>query len=170
VPLDNVNKICKEVFMFELDIPGFGPLRLEHLVSDFTGTLSVDGGLVEGVRERLNKISEFLKIHILTADTFGKAGEELKGINCDVHILRGEDHDVQKEEYVKRLGPEGVMAIGNGNNDRRMLRIARVGVVVCLPEGCSRDALTSGDILVRTPIDALDLLLNPKRLKATLRY
>jgi len=156
--------------MFELDIPGFGPLRLEHLVSDFTGTLSVDGRLVDGIRERLNRVSEFLKVHILTADTFGRAGEELRGINCDVHILKGEDHDVQKEEYVKRLGPEGVIAIGNGNNDRRMLRIARVGIAVCLPEGCSRDALTSGDILVHTPIDALDLLLYPKRLKATLRF
>ncbi|MDA8340449.1 MAG: hypothetical protein M0Z70_14210 [Nitrospiraceae bacterium] len=31
--------------MFELDIPGFGFIRLEHLVSDFTGTLSVDGNL-----------------------------------------------------------------------------------------------------------------------------
>ncbi len=29
--------------MFELDIPGFGSVRLEYLVSDFTGTLSVDG-------------------------------------------------------------------------------------------------------------------------------
>lgn len=29
--------------MFELDIQGFGFVRLEHLVSDFTGTLSVDG-------------------------------------------------------------------------------------------------------------------------------
>lgn len=27
--------------MFEIDIPGFGFVRLEHLVSDFTGTLSV---------------------------------------------------------------------------------------------------------------------------------
>jgi soluble P-type ATPase len=156
--------------MFKLDIPGFGPLRLKHLVSDFTGTLSVDGRLVDGIRERLNRVSGFLKVHILTADTFGRAGEELRGINCDVHILRGEDHDVQKGEYVRRLGPERVIAIGNGNNDRRMLRVARVGVAVCLPEGCSRDALTSGDILVHTPIDALDLLLNPKRLKATLRY
>ncbi len=35
--------------MFELDIPGFGSVRLEHLVSDFTGTLSVDGKLFPGV-------------------------------------------------------------------------------------------------------------------------
>jgi hypothetical protein len=29
--------------MFELDIPGFGNVILKHLVTDFTGTLSVDG-------------------------------------------------------------------------------------------------------------------------------
>jgi len=156
--------------MFELDIPGFGLIRLEHLVSDFTGTLSVDGKLVTGVRERLSRIAEFLNIHILTADTFGRAREELRGINCEVHILTGEDHDIQKEEYVKRLGPDKVIAFGNGNNDRRMLRAAKVGIAVCLNEGCSIDALESADIAVNSPLDALDLLLNPKRLKATLRF
>ncbi len=40
--------------MFELDIPGFGLIKLEHLVSDFTGTLSVDGVLLPGVKKRLN--------------------------------------------------------------------------------------------------------------------
>lgn len=39
--------------MFELDIPGFGLIKLEHLVSDFTGTLSVDGGLFAGSKETL---------------------------------------------------------------------------------------------------------------------
>lgn len=29
--------------LLEINIPGFGPVRLEHFVSDFTGTLSVDG-------------------------------------------------------------------------------------------------------------------------------
>ncbi|GAB4538220.1 MAG: HAD family hydrolase [Thermodesulfovibrionia bacterium] len=156
--------------MFELDIPGFGQVRLRHLVSDFTGTLSVDGRLIPEVKDRLNRIAGFLKIHILTADTFGMARKELEGIDCEVHILTGDDHDIQKEDYVKGLCPEEVIAIGNGNNDRRMLRAARIGVVVCLPEGCSRDAITSGDIIVSSPIDGLDLLLNPKRLKATLRF
>lgn len=59
--------------MFELDIPGFGNVRFEHLVSDFTGTLSVGGRLLPGVKERLNKIAEILRVHILTADTFGTA-------------------------------------------------------------------------------------------------
>lgn len=156
--------------MFELDIPGFGFISLKHLVSDFTGTLSVDGRLVPGVRERLDRISEFLSIHILTADTFGKAKEELKGIKCDVYILEGEDHDIQKEEYIKRLGIDNVIAFGNGNNDRRMLKAARIGIAVMLDEGCSCEALRSADIVVKSIIDGLDLLFNPKRLKATLRF
>lgn len=156
--------------MHELEIPGFGALRLEHLVSDFTGTLSVDGKLLPGVAERLNRIGEFLTVHILTADTFGMAKAELEGVNCRVHILEGEAHDVQKETYIQKLGPEGVVALGNGNNDRRMLKTARVGIALLLEEGCSVDAVTSANILVRSTVDALDLLLNPRRMKATLRF
>jgi len=156
--------------MFELDVPGFGQIRLEHMVSDFTGTLSVDGRLLPGVKDRLNKISEFLQIHILTADTFGMAKTELEGIKCDIHILTGDNHDIQKERYLTNLGTEKVIAFGNGNNDRLMLKIAKIGVAVCMNEGCSIDAMKSADILVTSAVDALDLLLNTKRLKATLRF
>lgn len=156
--------------MFELDIPGFGLVRLEHLVSDFTGTLSVDGRLLPGVRERLNKLTEILKVHILTADTFGMAQAELANTRCIVHILEGKEHDVQKEDYVKQLGQDSVIALGNGNNDRRMLKAARIGIAVCLKEGCAIDAITSANIMVTSTTDALDLPLNHKRLKATLRF
>jgi len=56
-----------------------------------------------------------------------------------------------------------------GHSDAKMLRAAKVGIVVCLKEGCSVEALKAAKILVRSPIDAIDLLLNPKRLTATLR-
>lgn len=156
--------------MFEIDIPGFGPVKLEHLVSDFTGTLSVDGRLLPDVKERLNKIAKFLKVHILTADTFGMAMAELGGINCEIRILEGENHDAKKEEYIKKLGSEKVIAFGNGNNDRKMLKTAKIGIAVCLKEGCAADAIKSADIMVTSIIDGFDLLLNPKRLKATLRF
>ena len=156
--------------MLEIDIPGFGIVRLEHLVSDFTGTLSVDGRLLPGVKNQLNKIVEFLRIHILTADTFGKARAELEGINCEIHILEGENYDIQKEEYVKKLGVDKVVALGNGNNDRRMLKTARLGIAVSEGEGCAVDAMMAADIHVRSASDGLNLLLNQKRCKATLRY
>ncbi len=156
--------------MFELDIPGFGHILLEHLVSDFTGTLSVDGRLMPGVKERLNRIAEFMQIHILTADTFGMATQELEGVNCEIHIIEGSEHDLQKEVYVKKLGLDTAIALGNGNNDRKMLQVAKIGIAVCLNEGCAVDAIKAADILVTSTTDALDLLLHPKRLKATLRF
>jgi soluble P-type ATPase len=156
--------------MLEIDVPGFGLITLNHFVSDFTGTLSVDGKLLPGLKGRLNSIAKFLKIYVLTADTFGMAREELKGIHCEVLILDGEKLDVQKEIFVKKLGADRVAALGNGNNDRRMLKVAGLGISVIEKEGCAADALRASDIHVRSAIDGLDLLLNPKRCKATLRF
>ncbi len=93
--------------MLEVDIPGFGALQLEHLVSDFTGTLSVDA--------------------------------------------------------------DRVVAIGNGANDRRMLRVSRLGIAVLESEGCATDAMLNADILVRSIHEGLLLLLNPLRIAATLK-
>jgi soluble P-type ATPase len=156
--------------MIDIEIPGYGSVKLEHLVSDFTGTLSVDGVLLPAVGEQLNEIAKVLKVHILTADTFGKAEAELKGIDCEIHILTGQDHDVQKEEYVKRLGNRKVVAFGNGNNDRKMLKSARLGIAVSEGEGCAVDAIMSADVHVTSAKDGLGLLLNPTKCKATLRF
>ncbi len=156
--------------MLLIDVPGFGLLQLEHLVSDFTGTLSVDGSLLPGVREQLRRISEILQIHILTADTFGMARQELWDIPCEVHILMGERHDIQKQQFVEGLGADRVVAFGNGNNDRAMLKSARVGIAVTEGEGCATDAIIAADVHVASARSGLDLLLNPKRLKASLRF
>ena len=155
--------------MIEIDIPGSDTLKLEHFVTDFSGTLSEDGIVLPGVREKLQALSEKLQIHVLTSDTFGRAKEELKGLNCIVHVLEGEGHTAQKEKYVLVLGPEKVAAVGNGNNDALMLRAAGLSIAVCLKEGCSVTALEASRILVHSPLDAIDLLLFPKRLTATLR-
>jgi P-type E1-E2 ATPase len=156
--------------MIELEIPGFGSVKLKNLVSDFTGTLSFNGKLIPGVKEKLNELADQLTIHVLTSDTFGTAKEELKDIKCDVRVLDGEYHDLQKEEYVEKLGTSTVVAFGNGNNDRKMLRAARIGIAVTEGEGCAVDILMAGDVHVKGIINGLDLLLNIKRLKATLRY
>lgn len=156
--------------MFQLEIPGFGEVQLEYLVSDYTGTLSFDGRLLPGLAEKIKRVSEILEIHILTADTFGMAREQLEGLPVKVKVLEGPRHDLQKQEYVRKLGPDKVIALGNGMNDRFMLKEARIGVGILLGEGIAAEALQNADILVLSPLDAFDLLLNPKRLKATLRY
>ncbi len=111
-----------------------------------------------------------MSIHILTADTFGRVREALIGVSCQIHILTGPDQDVQKEDYVKKIGPEEVIALGNGNNDRLMLKTARVGVAVLEEEGCAVQAVRGAHIQVRSALSALSLLLHPLRMKATLRF
>ncbi len=156
--------------MIEIDIPGFGVVKLLHLVSDFTGTLSFNGRLIQGVKERLNALSESMEIHVLTSDSFGTAKEELQDVKCETHVLEGEYHDLQKEEYIEKIGAVSTVAFGNGNNDRKMLRVSRIGIAVTEKEGSAVDILMAGDIHVTSITAGLDLLLNPTRLKATLRY
>ncbi len=155
--------------MLEIEIPTKEKIYLKYLVSDFTGTLSVDGVLIPGVKEKLNEIAKILEIHILTADTFGKAKYALEGICAKVCILNPGNEDIQKEKYVKKLGENLVIALGNGRNDRRMLKKAKIGIAIMLEEGCAIETLLNADIVVKSPIDALDLILNPKRLIAVLR-
>ena len=85
--------------MIKVEIPGSDFLELEHFVTDFSGTLSEDGIILPGVKEKLNKLSEKLTIHVLTSDTFGRAREELHGVNCIIHVLEGNGHIFQKEKY-----------------------------------------------------------------------
>lgn len=153
----------------DFEIPGFGSLRLDHLVLDYNGTLALDGRPLPGARPRLERLARSLRIHVITADTFGKARSGLRGVTCKLEILTGGGEDRAKAAYVRRLGANRVACIGNGRNDRLMLRVARVGIVVVQSEGASVEAAAAADLLVPSVTDALDLLLKPRRLTATLR-
>ena len=156
--------------MLEIKIPGFGFMKLEHLVCDFTGTLSVDGKLLPGVQACIGKITTMLSIHVVTNDTFGSAMAELEGLECKVVVMTGGEADIQKENYVKQLGADNVVSIGNGNNDRRMLKVARLGIAVIGEEGCSAHAIMAADIVVKNVLDGFEMLFNPKRCIASLRF
>lgn len=155
--------------MLEIGIPEFGILRLDHLVLDYNGTISLDGQLFPQVKEKLTQLSQKLKIHVLTADTFGTARSQLADVPCEVHVMAEAEQDVQKELYVNALGALEVVAFGNGRNDRRMLNAVLLGIAVLGREGCAVDALQAADLCISDIGDGLDLLLNPKRLEATLK-
>jgi soluble P-type ATPase len=50
-----------------------------------------------------------------------------------------------------------------------MLRNAAMGMAVLQAEGFSREALLAADVVTSSILDALDLILHPLRLTATLR-
>jgi soluble P-type ATPase len=155
--------------MLAIDIPGYRVLRLEHLVLDYNGTLACDGVLLDGVRDRLNALVSVLHIHILTADTFGKARTQLVDVPCGLSVLPMEDQDRRKLEYIQRLGPETTVCVGNGRNDRLMLQEAGLGIAVVQTEGAAAQTVLAADVLVPDILTALDLLTHPLRLVATLR-
>lgn len=155
--------------MISIEIPGMGPILLNHIVLDFNGTIATDGILIPGVREKLNTLSNLLDVHILTADTFGTAREACSSIKGTVTVLTEKTGTPEKEKLVRRLGEERVVAVGNGMNDCLMLRAAALGILVMGSEGACSQAITSADIVVRDILDGLDMLINPKRLIATLR-
>ena len=152
--------------MIRIEIPQRGLLELHHAVFDINGTLAVDGKPIPNVVAALSSLASFLSIHLLTAGTHGnlKELEETFGFPLQI-ISNGEE----KAWYVQQLGPENVIAFGNGANDAGMLRLAAIGIAVLAAEGVAISALQAADILAPGPIDAIELVLKPKRLVATLR-
>ena len=155
--------------MWTLDIPGFKTLELNFLVLDYNGTLGIDGKLIPGVKERLISLSENIEIHIVTADTFGRAAQELEGIPVSLKILAAENQALAKKNHIQNLDSNHVVAIGNGRNDRLMLQEAALGIAFIQEDAASAESILAADLVCKSITDALDLLKNPKRLVASLR-
>ena len=155
--------------MIRIEIPGKGAIEAEHLVLDYNGTLAIDGSLIEGVKEKLNILAEKINIHVLTADTFGAAANNLKEVRCKLTVLSGDKQALQKQQFIKQLGNKKVIAIGNGLNDMLMLKNAVLGIAIIQKEGASSKTLFNADIVCKNISDALDLFMNPLRIVATLR-
>ena len=156
--------------MIEPEVPGWGSPRIAHLVLDVNGTLSLDGDLLPGVPERVAALRRLVEVHLVSADTWGRLDDISAALGVvGVRVRRGEPESPQKAAYVRDLGPTSVVAIGNGANDEGMLREAALGIVVLGPEGLAASALDAAELVVGSIDDALDLLLNPRRLTATLR-
>ena len=155
--------------MLQIDIPSRGALELVHLVLDLNGTIALDGEMLPGVAERLVALAESLTIHLVTADTHGKAVAIASRLGIELACIEPGDEVRQKRTLVQRLGAEQVVAVGNGANDGAMLRAAALGIAVLGAEGLAVEALRSADVVAAGIEDALDLLLRPKRLVATLR-
>ena len=65
--------------MIEIIIPGGETLRIEYLVLDLNGTLTLDGSPISGVAERLERLQRRLSVYLLTADMYGTAAKLADG-------------------------------------------------------------------------------------------
>lgn len=152
-----------------VNIPGTGELTLAHLVLDYNGTLAVDGSLLPAVPERIEALSTKLTVHVVTADTFGSVRNAVEKLPLKLTVLPPGAQDRTKADMVAALGAAHCCAVGNGRNDRLMLQVAALGIAVVQGEGAAAATLAAADVITNDIATALDLLLFPTRLQATLR-
>jgi P-type E1-E2 ATPase len=155
--------------MIELTIPGRGELRLQHLVMDVNGTLALDGQLLDGVSKRLASLRDRLTLHLLTADTHGRQKVIDEQLGLTASRIAGGNEPAKKAEYVRCLGADSVIAVGQGANDALMLKESAIGICVISQEGVAVETLLAADLLCPDIYSALDLLDKPLRLIASLR-
>ena len=155
--------------MLAIHIPPDENLRLEHLCLDLNGTLTCNGKLIPGVAERLEILKDKLDIHVITADTYGNAAAILEGLPVSVNVIAENRQGETKRDIVRGLGASVTAGIGNGYNDRFMLATCALSIAVIEGEGCSKNAVEAARITTRSINDALDMLIYPKRVTATLR-
>lgn len=155
--------------MLTIDIPGRDQIRAGHLVLDYNGTIALDGALLPGVAERITALAARLAVHVLTADTHMSCAGELAGLPVTISVVAGAPEDAAKLAYVRELGAASCICIGNGMNDRHMLESCGLGIAVVGDEGAALRACAAADLVAPGIIQALDLLIQDKRLLATLR-
>jgi soluble P-type ATPase len=153
----------------EINIPGKGLLEISDIILDYNGTVAVDGILIPGMENILNELSKEFRIHIITADTFGIAESELEGIKCNFMILGPGNQSEGKLKYLLETGKENTACIGNGKNDRLMLKESILGIAVIQAEGAFTETVISSDIICPDIFSALEFFRKPKRLIATMR-
>lgn len=103
---------------------------------------------------------------MLTADTFARARGQLRDLPVSLTIVAT---GLDKASFVRAVGPERTIAVGNGHNDVPMMKLAALRIAVVGPEGAGARLLPHADVVVSDVRDGLDLLIHPLRLKATLR-
>jgi soluble P-type ATPase len=150
-------------------IPGRETVEIKNVLFDYNGTIAIDGQLIEGVAESINELSADFNFHVITADTFGSVNNALKDVTCTVIKIPKQNQDQTKFEYLLKLGKETTLCVGNGRNDKLILKESVIGIAVIQDEGTSTDTLMASNIICKSIMDVFEFLKKPDRLKATLR-
>ncbi len=148
----------------KVDVPNYGSVEFKTVLFDLNGTLGESGRVSEEVKHLLKRLAEEYTVVVLSADTFGTLEEELRGLPVRIERVSSGS---EKAEIAKGYAP--YVAIGNGNNDVAMLEGAELAFCVLGSEGATIDALLASDVVVKDVNDAIAMLLDERKLIATLR-
>ena len=152
-----------------VEIPGRETLEIKDIVFDYNGTIAIDGKLIGDVSKNINELSSSFNFYVITADTYGTVKKELENTNCKVITIPALSQDMAKLNFVKELGLNTCLSVGNGRNDKLMLKETILGIAILQDEGLCTGTLLNSDILVKSIFDVFAFLKDSNRLIATLR-
>ncbi|RXJ97444.1 ATPase P [Malaciobacter molluscorum] len=153
----------------KIDIPNKESFELKNIVFDYNGTIAIDGKIIDGVSKNIDELSNLFDFYVITADTYGSVENELKNTNCKVITISKDKQDEKKLQFIKKINPKTVLSVGNGRNDKLMLKESIIGISILQDEGLCTQTLLSSDILVNSIFDVFSFLKDKNRLIATLR-
>jgi P-type E1-E2 ATPase len=148
-------------------VPEVGEIEIKTIVLDLNGTLSVNGKILDGVKERFTKLKELgISVVLFTGDQRGTAADLCKEYGIDfVRTKNGKE----KEEAMKKYDSETTAAIGNARIDIGTFKHARVSVATLQPEGIHAEIIKHVDVVVPSINDALDFFIDTDTFSATMR-
>lgn len=152
-----------------IKIPGKESFEIKNIVFDYNGTIAINGKLIKDVSSNINELSSNFNFYVITADTYGTVEKELENTNCKVITIPSLEQDISKLNFVKKLGLNTTMSVGNGRNDMLMLKETILGIGVLQEEGICTETLLNSDIVVKSIFDVFSYLKDANKLIATLR-
>jgi soluble P-type ATPase len=149
------------------DVPGSGSVELKTIILDLNGTLSVGGTIVDGVKERLARLKAAgFNTILFTGNTRGDADSIASDLGIEWKLAKSAE---DKKKHALALDPDTCASIGNGLIDLQLMKVVKLRIATLQAEGIHVQTLLNCDVVIPTINDALDLLIDPQRLIATLR-
>ena len=153
------------------DIPNYGKIHIKNILFDVNGTIQFDGRIPTKVKKRIKRLKNYYNIFLISADTRGNLNQIALNLGVkSIKISPSEllEAETKNNELIK-LGREETVAIGNGNNDFMMLKNAILSIAILGKEGLSSNTLMNSELVFSNCIDAINFLMDEKKVIATLR-
>lgn len=147
-----------------IEIPGVKTLELKNIFIDYNGTIAKNGKPYEGILEILDELAQSFNVFIITGDTFGHVATYFEQSHVQVLIAYTAD---EKYDVVSKY--KETLTIGNGSIDYKMFMISDLSFCVIGDEGASFKAMSHADIIVKDIFHVIEMILEPKKIIATLK-
>ena len=157
--------------MRKVNIPNYGTITIKNVIFDVNGTLQFIGKISEDLVVKFNELKKFYDIYLVSSDIRGNLKElaEKLGVKYIKVNPEGKTEAEAKNEVLSQLGKDTTAAVGNGNNDALMLKNAVIGIAIIGSEGATLKSVLNSDVVVPSPLNAIDFLLDEKIMIGTLR-